>query len=355
LEAQFTQNLLKWHKSVRRSLPWKQDNDPYKIWVSEIILQQTQVAQGIPYYNKFIQKFPDIKTLATSELDEVLALWKGLGYYSRARNIHKAATTILEKHGGIFPKQFEEVKALAGIGDYTASAICSFAYNQVYAVVDANVIRVIARYYCLKEEVHKSQSIKDIKVKANALLAQERPGDYNQAIMDFGALVCRPKDPNCDSCIMQENCLAKQEGIAKLLPKKKTKKQRRERYFHYLDLNLTNSFLIRQRNEKDIWHSLYELPYIETKSKRAISLKRIASFLKEQLGDIEIQTVDKINKSYKQTLSHQYIHGLFYHVHIKGNLPPLRAAYLHVSSKKLEKMAIPKLIDWYISQKPITL
>lgn len=335
-------------------MPWKSIKDPYKIWVSEIILQQTQVSQGIPYYNKFIQRFPNVKSLATSPVDEVLALWTGLGYYSRARNMHKAAVQIMEEHKGSFPKTYDEIKALAGIGEYTAAAISSFAYKLPHAVVDANVIRVLARYYCLEEEVHKSSLQKDIKQKADDLLDKKRPAAFNQAIMDFGALVCKPKDPNCKSCVMSKTCLGLQNNKVLELPKKKQKKPRKDRYFHYFDIAFKDKILVRQRGEKDIWHSLYELPYIETRSNRRLAQKTIARFISEEFEDA-ILSIDRLDLTYKQTLSHQFIHGVFYKVELKDQNLDLKAPYLHVSLKKLKKMAIPKLIDWYIEQKPITL
>ncbi len=351
----FSKNLLNWHKTVKRALPWKKTRDAYKIWVSEIILQQTQVIQGIPYYKKFIKRFPNVKSLAVSELDEVLALWTGLGYYSRARNMHKAAKAIMERHHGKFPDTFEDILALPGVGEYTASAISSFAFNNPYAVVDANVIRVLARYYCLEQEVHQTEVLKDIKIRAFRLLDKKAPAEYNQAIMDFGALICKPKEPNCEDCVMENSCLGRKAGIAKELPRKKIKKPRRERFFHYMELCYKDKIMARQRTDNDIWNTLYELPYIETQSKRRLPLKRIETFLKEHIGPMEIAEFQKLELGYKQTLSHQYIHGVFYRLQIKGQMPPFKATYLHVSRKKLQKMAIPKIIDWYIRQKPITL
>ncbi len=329
-------------------MPWKGVKDPYKIWVSEIILQQTQVSQGIPYYNRFLKAFPTVMSLANSPVDSVLALWTGLGYYSRARNLHKAAVHIVEHHNGKFPKSFEEIKELPGIGDYTASAISSFAYGLPYAVVDANVIRIIARYYGIEEEIHTSKVRKQVKEKTQALLTKKKPAAFNQAIMDFGATVCKPKEPLCEDCVMSSSCIAFSLDKVALIPRKKTKKPRRDRYFHYLEIIQNKKLIIRQRGEKDIWHSLYELPYLETNSKRSMSKKQIESYLKKELGISGISNLSKLDKSYKQTLSHQFIHGIFYKVHLKEDLPRFKAPYLHVTVSKLKKLAIPKLIDWYI-------
>jgi len=355
LATDFSKQLLKWHKTISRDMPWKSIKDPYKIWLSEIILQQTQVSQGIPYYNTFVKRFPDVKSLAESDLDEVMALWKGLGYYSRARNLHKAAIHVMEVHKGVFPSSYEDVKAMPGVGEYTASAICSFAYGLPHAVLDANVIRILARYYCIEEEVHKSAVQKELKAKAKQLLDVKSPGRYNQAIMDFGALVCKPKEPQCGNCVMVNSCLANARGKVAELPSKKTKKPRRERYFHYFEIEQSKKLLVRQRGEKDIWHSLYELPFLETSSGRKLTNKKIERYLEEEIGGIRIIEIEKLDLTYKQTLSHQFIHGVFYKVMLKDDLPQLKAPYLHVSWKRLKKMAIPKLIDWYIGQKPITL
>lgn len=339
---------MKWHTTIERDMPWKAIKNPYRIWVSEIILQQTQVSQGIPYYNKFIKRFPNVKALASSPLDDVLALWTGLGYYSRARNMHKAANYIMENHAGKFPDNFEAIKAMPGVGEYTASAISSFAYGLPHAVVDANVIRIIARYYCIEGEVHKSVVLKEIKQKTNALLDKKNPGAFNQAIMDFGATVCKPKDPNCGQCVMKKSCQANLQGKVTELPRKKIKKPRKDRFFHYFEIKQKNKILIRQRGEKDIWHSLFELPYQETKSKRRLSTKQIQTYLSDALGTVKVVKVQKVEPGFKQTLSHQFIHGIFYKVELKPTLTQFKAPYLHVSPNKLKNMAIPKLIDWYI-------
>ena len=349
MKNRFTQDLAKWHSKNKRNLPWKKDKDPYKIWISEIILQQTQVIQGTPYYEKFIAHFPNIETLASADLDSVLALWTGLGYYSRARNLHKAAITLKQKHSGSFPRTYQEIINLPGIGEYTASAICSFAYNKPYAVVDANVIRILARYLGIEEIISSSKVIKDIKDKALTFLDKKNPGAHNQAIMDFGATVCTPKKPMCNNCLFQSNCVAFNKGIVHDIPKKATKKKRRDRYFHYLFLQCGDYFILKQRTENDIWQQLYDLPLVETKSKRRISQKTILNTISQIHQKITVQKLEKEKFYFRQTLSHQYIHGIFYKIEIQNIPKSLKTGFIKLKPNKLKKYGLPKVIDTYMS------
>ena len=227
---QFAHLLLKWYAAHKRILPWRDVNDPYKIWISEIILQQTRVAQGYDYFVRFINRFPDVKSLAAAKEDEVLKLWQGLGYYSRARNLHAAARSM----GGVFPRTYEGVRALKGVGDYTAAAICSFAYNMPYAVVDGNVYRVLARVFGIDTPIDSPSGKKEFSALAQELLDKKNSGDYNQAIMDFGATCCTPQSPQCGTCPMKRFCLAYKENLQDVLPVKSQKTKISARYFHYI-------------------------------------------------------------------------------------------------------------------------
>ena len=256
--------LLEWYRENPRELPWKATRDPYKIWLSEIILQQTQVIQGIPYYNKFVGKYPDVHALASATEDEVLNDWQGLGYNSRARNLHKAAISVVEDHGGIFPGDYEGLRALSGIGPYTAAAIASFAYGEPTPVVDANVIRILCRVLGIEEEPSRAHVRRRMSEFLDDAISGTDPADFNQAIMNFGALVCKPSAPKCDICPFQDHCYALKNDMVGRLPVKKTKKPRRQRYFHYLTLTNESGLYLRKRELKDIWQGMYELPLIET-------------------------------------------------------------------------------------------
>ena len=265
MNAIFAKTLEDWYVQNKRDLPWRQTKDPYLIWISEIILQQTRVAQGIDYYYRFIASFPDISSLASAEEDHVLRLWQGLGYYSRARNLHKAAKQIVEK-GGLFPNTFKEIRSLAGIGDYTAAAIMSFAFDKPYAVLDGNVYRVLSRIHGIDIPIDSNNGKKLFSKLSQELLDVNRPALYNQAIMDFGALQCLPKGFDCSTCPFQMMCVARFKNIVADLPVKSHKVTIRRRYFHYFyihDLEETQ-MLIRRRSDGDIWQGLYDLPLIES-------------------------------------------------------------------------------------------
>ena len=216
----FAKRLIKWYNFNKRELPWRSTSDPYKIWLSEIILQQTQVNQGLSYYLKFVEEFQTVKDLAKAPADKVMKLWQGLGYYSRARNLHEAAKNIVNEHKGEFPKAYEDIRALKGVGDYTAAAIASIAYNLPYAVVDGNVYRVLSRIFGIETPIDSTSGKKEFNELANELLTKKNPADYNQAIMEFGALYCRPKNPDCTNCIFNDKCEAYRLNKINLLPVK---------------------------------------------------------------------------------------------------------------------------------------
>jgi A/G-specific adenine glycosylase len=346
-DVYFRKELIRWHNSIDRCLPWKEDSDPYCIWISEIILQQTRVAQGTKYYLRFIDRFPSLCDLATSDLEEVLKVWKGLGYYSRARNLHHTAKVILRDHQGIFPRDYETLINLKGIGSYTAAAILSFAYNEPYPVVDGNVIRVLSRIYGIREFVDKKEGIKRINEISKRCLDKDDPATYNQAIMDFGALACKPQAPMCETCLMIEFCSARQEGRETEYPFKSAKKSPRARFFHYFLLNHPEGHIyILKREGKDVWRDLYELPQIEYSAK-SISKKLLSKKFYEKYGqDIEISTI-KFLKEGTQLLSHQRISASFYQGEIKGN----GENFLSVPASTIRDLPMPKIIDDFMKSK----
>ena len=300
-------------------MPWKGIKDPYRIWLSEIILQQTRVDQGMPYYERFITEFPTVHDLANAPEEAVLKCWQGLGYYTRARNLHAAANLVSGEMGGQFPDTLEGLKTLPGVGDYTAAAIASFAFDKPHAVVDGNVIRVLSRYFGMEESAATSAGKKQFTQLANEVMDKQNPAVYNQAIMDFGALQCTPASPNCLQCPLNDSCFARAKNKVAELPVKKAKVKRRDRYFLYLVLQTeSGNCFIRQRTQKDIWQNLYEFPLIEKSRPGDLPLSN-----PETLGQMLFGEQGKslkttaISKSYKHILSHQTVHAIF----VKIDLP----------------------------------
>lgn len=307
----FAKTLETWYKSNQRDLPWRNTRDPYKVWISEIILQQTRVMQGLDYFNRFIERFPDVYSLASASEDEVLLYWQGLGYYSRARNLHAASKTIVQNGG--FPVTFGEIRRLKGIGDYTAAAIASFAFGLPHAVVDGNVLRVLSRVFGLDTPVDSTQGKKEISQLAHILLDHEHPDIYNQAIMDFGAIQCVPKSPDCSICPLSDKCVAFNENKVDLLPIKVHKAKVRDRFFNYLLVVSQGECLLHQRTGNDIWKGLYEFPLVESDvSLCADELVKHPDFIKinSQLNDPK--SLELIKGDVKHVLSHQVIHVNFY-------------------------------------------
>ncbi len=262
----FQTQLIQWYRLNKRDLPWRQTRNPYFIWLSEIILQQTRVAQGMAYYQRFVSEFPTVVDLASADEEAVLKLWQGLGYYSRARNLHYTAKQIVALHQGKFPTTYEEIRSLKGVGDYTAAAISSFAFNKAHAVVDGNVYRVLSRYFGLENPIDTSTGKKEYAALANQLLDKKNPGEYNQAIMEFGALQCVPKLVNCAVCCFTTTCIAAQQNKQNFLPIKAKKTKQRTRYINYFFIECNEQVLVRQRGAGDIWQGLYEFPFIETEN-----------------------------------------------------------------------------------------
>ena len=268
ISKNFALNLINWYSDNKRSLPWRETKNPYKIWLSEIILQQTQIKQGLPYYLKFIKIFPNVESLASSDEEYVLKNWEGLGYYSRARNLHKAAKVVVDNFERKFPTKYKELIKLPGIGDYSASAISSFSSNEIRPVLDGNVYRLISRVFQVESVINSSKAVKIFKGILEKLISKENPGDFNQAIMDYGSLICKPKNPNCLKCIFKTVCLSFNFKTISKFPVKKNNISKKLRTFNYLVvIDSSNKIVINKRSGKDIWHNLYEFPMIETKEK----------------------------------------------------------------------------------------
>lgn len=307
----FTHQLLNWYKKHKRSLPWRSTTNPYYIWLSEIILQQTRIEQGLPYYEAFTTKFPTLKNLATADEDAVLKLWQGLGYYSRARNLHFTAQYIYNELNGVFPKSYAEIIKLKGIGPYTAAAIASFAYKEPVAVVDGNVFRVLARFFGIYGDIAVTKTRAVFQNLANELISTKNPDLFNHAIMDFGATVCLPANPKCNNCIFNENCFAFLKNEVAQLPVKNKKISVKNRYLNYLILRKNNEIVIQQRTEKDIWQQLFELPLIETSTDNEEELFPHLSNLYPN-NNIKKVTANTI----KHKLSHQQLHINFYEINV---------------------------------------
>jgi len=347
----FPKQLLKWHKSIDRKMPWKLTKDPYKIWLSEIILQQTRVQQGTPYYLKFIREFPTVHELAAATEDKVLSAWEGLGYYSRARNLHASAKIISQEFKGIFPDSYDEILKLNGVGPYTAAAIASFAFNQECAVVDGNVQRVIARVFGIEDPIDTNKGKKRIEQLASILIHKQQPAAYNQAIMDFGATLCKPKNPLCNGCPMQQVCYAFKENKVEVLPIKVKKIKKRTRFFHYLIIEEDEKVMLEKRGSGDIWQGLYEFPLMETSEAKLLNYKAIDKTIKK-IG-FKLKSEPIISKAFQQQLTHQKIVARFYTCMIE-NLEEKKEKIL-VDRNNLVNFAFPKIINCYLDDNSVYL
>ena len=344
----FTAELLKWYRVHRRDLPWKQTDDPYKIWLSEIILQQTRVEQGEPYYRRFTERFPTVQTLAAAPIDEVLRLWQGLGYYSRARNLHHTAQQIVAEHGGHFPRSYEALLKLKGVGPYTAAAIASFAFKKVVPAIDGNGYRILSRMFGMDEPVDAGAGKKQFTELATALISPTHPGEFNQALMDFGSLVCTPK-PFCADCPLYAGCYAFAHKAVEKFPVKSKRTAVRTRYFYYLFVRHKNSVFIRKRTEKDIWQGLYEFPLIETAIRttleKLMAHKQWAAFF----GDTPVQ-VCRISGEIKHQLTHQTLYATFYTIDIPKLSQALQTGYLNILPGLLDNYSLPRLITIFLEK-----
>jgi len=340
--------LIDWYTHNKRDLPWRETKNPYNIWVSEIILQQTRVNQGLSYYYRFIDKFPDIYALANSDIDELLKIWQGLGYYSRARNMHLTAKDIVENHNGAFPDEYTELIKLKGVGDYTASAIASISFNKNTPVLDGNVFRVLARLFGISEST-QTKAGKDIfKNKAKELISNHNPGNFNQALMEFGSLQCIPLNPNCNICPLASMCFAFEHDLVNKLPVKKQKIKQTIRYFNYLYINNGDNTYIEKRTTKDIWKLLYQIPLIESDHllplNDLVNNKRFKEIFNNLTPTIESNFID-----IKHILSHQRIYSRFYRIIIKNTNSTILNEYIKIPNKNLVKYSIPVLLSKYFN------
>jgi A/G-specific adenine glycosylase len=346
MEEWFSRTLIKWYIANKRDLPWRHETDAYKIWLSEIILQQTQVVQGLAYYHRFVENYPRVTALAAAPEDEVMKLWQGLGYYSRARNLREAAQTIVIQHKGVFPSKYLEIRNLKGVGDYTAAAVASFAFGLPHAVVDGNVYRLLSRIFGVETPIDSPAGKKQFAELATRLLDSRRPGLHNQAIMEFGSQYCRPVKPDCDSCVFRNRCLAFASGRVTMLPVKSKKIKVKNRYLNYvLVVDKKGDTLINRREENDIWKGLYEFCLIETSNEiTATQLFAKADFT-VLTGDSF--TVKHTSKLYKHILSHQILYARFYVVGVK-KVKALKGQ-TKTNIKKLGDFAFPRLIEKFLT------
>ncbi|MCB0400567.1 MAG: A/G-specific adenine glycosylase [Flavobacteriales bacterium] len=337
----FSEDLIHWYKRHKRDLPWRNTTDPYVIWLSEIILQQTRVDQGIGYFHRFLERFPDVFQLAEAHEDDVLKLWQGLGYYSRARNLHATAQVIAQEYNGHFPGNYHDLLKLKGVGEYTAAAIASFAFREKQPVVDGNVYRVLSRVFGIDTPIDSSAGKKMFRQLAADLIPDQNPDTFNQAIMEFGALHCVPKSPDCEACIFLRECYAKQHQLTGELPKKAGKTKQRDRYFNYLVVMNRDHVYLHQRQGKDIWKGLHEFPLIETETPVTDfeALLPLAPFHSPM-------TLKSCSQTYKHILSHQRIFAVFWLVTIESSEP--YGDFKLIPIREINKYAVPKLIDNYI-------
>lgn len=347
----FTADLLQWWAQNKRKLPWKNTTDPYLIWLSEVILQQTRVEQGLPYYLRFIEACPTLTHLANMPTDAVMRLWEGLGYYSRARNLLQTARIIANELQGVFPDTYDGLLALKGIGAYTAAAIASFAYNLPHAVVDGNVYRVLARYLGIETPIDSTVGKKQFAQAAQILLEGAPPAHFNQAIMDFGALQCVPLNPNCNNCPLQTHCQAFLTNQVNRLPVKAKKIQRTDRFFHYFVMQYDDQTLIHKRTGKDIWQDLWQFPVVETRQLHDFtSFTGHTQFHPEWLPNNFLQLVRQVSPIFRQQLTHQTVFACFYELPLHPQTHLLPADWLKMPNNELSQYAFPKIINLYLSQ-----
>lgn len=349
----FSNRLSLWYLKNKRDLPWRETNDPYFIWLSEIILQQTRVNQGLNYYLKFIKNYPDIFSLASASRDEVFKLWQGLGYYNRADNLLATAKIITEQHSGQFPNDHEALLELPGIGPYTSAAIASMAFNVSVPVIDGNVYRVLSRIFGITEAINSTEGKKEFNRFANELIDRKEPGIYNQAIMEFGALHCKPSNPDCNNCIFNSDCYAYAKGLVKELPVKIPKKKARKRYFYYFMIHFINNnskgkVYLKKRVNGDIWKNLYDFLLVESKKKVILNDTKITETLWKEFG-IEDPEIKHVSKEYVHKLTHQTIHARFIIVKVAKKLNTSEKFVILADEKKLVNYPVPRLIEQFLT------
>jgi len=357
----FRHELLTWHAGHQRPLPWKGERDPYKVWLSEVILQQTRVEQGLPYYERFTAAFPTVRQLAEAPQDAVFKLWEGLGYYSRARNMHAASKHIACELEGVFPDTYAGIRALKGVGDYTAAAIASFAFGLPHAVLDGNVYRVLARFYGIETPVDTPAAKREFSALAQRLLDTKDPGAYNQAIMDFGAGHCTPRQPACGACPLAEQCIAYKSGAVHRLPAKNRAKPKQQRFWAYGVFYHDGHVWVRQRNADDIWQHLYEFPLLELPElpddPGALPQRLLDHFFPNNPPPGIVPR--SVSKPYRQTLSHRIVTAFFCEFDLGENFEPAVLQGSRFSEwQKIEQMnfkkilAVPRIVEWFWRERP---
>ena len=346
----FSIKIIQWYGMNKRDLPWRHTIDPYRIWVSEIILQQTRVEQGLAYYQRFVERFPDIESLSNAEEEEVIKIWQGLGYYSRARNMHRSARTIHHDNQARFPASYAEIKRMHGVGDYSASAIASIVYGEPCPVIDGNVLRVIARFTGIKEAVNTTAGKKKVKEILTGLIDPVQPGEFNQAIMELGALVCKPKQPLCPGCPIRQNCYAYGNKLTTELPYLNKQKPSRSRFFHYLVIMSREGhqkyLWMNKRTGNDIWKNLYDFPLVETETE--LSRDDITS--SDQFGKImgtNEYIISSVTETVRHILTHRDLRVKFILLAAENYFHP---DYLKVREIDLQKYPVPKLIENFLKK-----
>jgi A/G-specific adenine glycosylase len=341
----FHRLIIEWYRLNARSLPWRETKNPYFIWLSEVILQQTRVEQGLSYYLKFIKNYPTVVDLAKASEEDVLNDWQGLGYYSRARNLHLSAKMIVNKFKGDFPSEYKEVLSLKGVGEYAAAAITSFAYDLPYAVLDGNVFRVLSRVFDIDDPIDSSIGKKIFRELSQSLLPKNNSAEYNQAIMEFGAIQCKPKNPDCQTCVLNNNCLSYSKGVIDQRPVKSKKVKTRDRYFNYLILRNKESCFLRKRVEKDIWQHLYEFPMIETEFQE--DFNTLKSMIEDVYGCIPLSSISVK----KHVLSHQHIYANFFL--FEDDYFDDKNEFEKVAMEDIQNFPLPRLIDRFLMENEI--
>lgn len=344
MEKWFGRDLARWYQLNKRNLPWRSESDPYKIWLSEIILQQTQVVQGLAYYLKFENKYPTVRHLAKAPEDEVLKLWQGLGYYSRARNLHAAAKDIVQSQNAVFPADFQRLRSLKGVGDYTAAAIASFAFGLPHAVVDGNVYRVLSRIFGIETPIDTGLAKKQFQQLAQELLDKKNPAVHNQAIMEFGSQYCKPVNPDCNNCIFRNKCYAFKANKVAQLPLKAKKTKIKDRFFNYLVIiDKQHNIWLKKRNARDIWQGLYEFVLFETKKETALAELLTNKEVKTAIGSKPL--IVHSSKQYKHVLSHQHLYTVFCVIKVKSFN---NKSYEKATLAQLNNFAFPRLIEKFL-------
>ncbi len=343
----FSKKLITWYLQNKREMPWRETKNPYHIWLSEIILQQTRVAQGLPYYMSFTNTFPTVFDLAKASEEEVLKLWQGLGYYSRARNLHETAIHVANELNGVFPDTYKDLLKLKGVGDYTASAIASICYKEAVPVVDGNVYRVLSRYFGINTPINSTKGIREFKELAIELMDHEEPSDYNQAIMEFGALQCKPKSPYCIICPLNDGCEALKKGEVELLPVKLKKQKIKKRYFNYLIFSIQGEqTIMQQRVGNGIWKGLYEFPLIESEKTDIDSIVSNEVFC-NMVQDNPYEVTLYKEKPVVHKLSHQHLYTRFFIVKVDA-IPKIDEAQKVVACIKVHTYPVPILLGNFI-------